>query len=249
MPRPKQHAARRSATRKPRKGRANGWQIVSAHAPDQWLGDGVSATLEEMLEAMAGQPEDLPWSSVSNNVLPLIPRVRPYPIGMDDGVRTMAPPGITVGFGVDFGPGFITVTPALLSQWSVSIADVMAHAIANVHARAALVDPASIIVGGREGIQTEWLQTGRSIGSVLVLAPTELGRLFGRGPRRFVTPMRDLIMAFPVDADPELVRWYYDEITSLDPSCLGPVSYVFRDGRVVPEPLDRLAADRGAHIA
>jgi hypothetical protein len=142
-----------------------------------------------------------------------------------------------VGFGIDFGPGFITVTPALLEQWSVSIADVMACAIANVHWRAAQVDPASIHTGGREGIETKWLQTGRSIGSVLVLAPTELARLFGPEPHRFITPMRDLIIGFPVDADPELVRWQYDEVASLDPNRLGPMSYVHREGRVLPEPL------------
>ena len=197
----------------------------------------MTATIEEVLEAMTAQPTDLPWSSMSANLLPLIPRVRPYPIGMDDGVRAMAPPGIVVGFGIDFGPGFITVTPALLEQWSVSIAEVMACAIANVHWRAAQVDSASIHTGGREGIQSQWLQTNLSIGSVLVVAPTELARLFGPGPHRFITPMRDLIIGFPVDADPELVRWHYDEVASLDPNCLGPMSYVLREGRVIPEPL------------
>jgi hypothetical protein len=238
MSRPKQRPTRRSPTRTPRRRQETGWQILATHASDQPLGYGViSATLEETLEAMAAQPPDLPWSSMSTSLLPLIPRVRPYPVGMDDGVRTMAPPGITVGFGVDIGPGFITVTPALLDRWSVSIADVMACAIANVHARAALVDPASILVGGRDGVRTEWLQTDRSIGSVLVVAPTELARLFGPEPHRFITPMRDLIVGFPVDADPELVRWHYDEVASLDPNCLGPTSYVLREGRVIPEPL------------
>jgi len=210
MPRPKHRHARRPASRTGRRPHAGRWEVLAAHASEQPLGDGVvTATLEEVLEAMAAQPPDLPWSSMSAHVLPLIPRVRPYPNGMGDGVRTMTPPGITVGC-----------------------------AITNVHARAAKVDPALIHDGGREGIRTQWLQTGRSIGSVLVRAPTGLRRLFGSEPRRFITPMRDLIIGFPLRADLDLVRWHYTEIASLNPSCLGPMSYVLRDGRVIPEPLD-----------
>lgn len=100
------------------------------------------------------------------------------------------------------------------------------------------IDGSSIVEGGIDTTATRWLQTGRSIGSVLVLAPDELQRIFGPRPAFFITPMRDLIIGLPPDVDRELAAWLWLEVAALDPNCLGPIGYHF-DGRSVrPDSLE-----------
>lgn len=197
----------------------------------------VQAPLEEVMAALAAHGEDLDWAAVANDVLPVAPRVRPYPPGAPDPLRTLVPPGILVGFGIDIGPAFMNVSADLLVSWQISVADLTAKAIANVHRRAASVSRSKIHHGEIGEYPTEWLQTDVSIGSTLVLAPTELQRLFD-GPRYFITPMRDLIIGLPPDVERAAAHWLYHEIADLDPNCLGPMGYRFDGVRVTPEPLD-----------
>jgi hypothetical protein len=44
--------------------------------------------------------------------------------------------------------------------------------------------------------------------------------------------MRDLLIRFPLEADPADAAWLYHEIASADPNCLTPRAFVF-DGRSV----------------
>lgn len=200
----------------------------------------VQAPLEEVLAALTAQGEDLDWATVARNVLPVMPRARPYPGPAPQPLRTLVPPGIMIGFGIDIGPAFMNVNAELLASWGVSIADVTATSLANLHQRAATIRRSAIHRGQIGDCSTEWLQTGVSVGSTLVLAPTELQRLF-RAPRFFITPMRDLIIGFPPDVDRTEPHWLYHEIASLDPNCLGPIGYAFDGVRVVPEPLEGAA--------
>lgn len=241
MVKTKRKAGSRRSGRGRSEGRSRGWALGLADSPGQVLGpDLVSSSLDDVIEALTRVPSDLPWSGAAGSVLPLIPRVRPYPPGAPDGLMVMVPPGIPVGFGIDFGPGFLSINAQLLERWAISSADLLAAALQNLHARAARIQRSEIHHGGPEPVVTEWLQTGRLVGSTLILAPTELERLFGPGARRFISPMRDLIIGFPPEADPELVCWYYAEIASQDPNCLGPISYLFSGGVVVAEPLATL---------
>lgn len=198
----------------------------------------MSASLEELEAALRNQPDDLNWAWASSHVIPVMPRVRPYPTGFPEPLRTMVAPGIAVGFAIDVGPAFVGVGQDLLRSWGVSLGDVHARSLSNVVARAASIAPSDIVDGSIGDAPTRWLQTGRSIGSVLVLVPDELARLFGAGPAFFITPMRDLIIGLPPDVERELAAWLWLEVAALDPNCLGPVGYRF-DGRAVRlEPLE-----------
>ena len=209
------------------------------------LGDGiVQASIEEVLAAVAAHGEDLDWAAVAGSVLPVMPRVRPYPGPAPEPLQTLVPPGILIGFGIDVGPAFMNVNADLLASWGISTADLTATSLANLHERATTIRRSAIHHGQIGDSPTEWLQTGVSVGSTLVLAPTELQRLFG-GPRFFITPMRDLIIGFPPNVDRNEPHWLYHEIADLDPNCLGPIGYSFDGVRVVPEPLETGGA---AHI-
>jgi hypothetical protein len=52
----------------------------------------VGASLEEVEAALQAQPDDLGWSWASEHVIPVMPRVRAYPPGAPEPLRTMVPP-------------------------------------------------------------------------------------------------------------------------------------------------------------
>ena len=210
-----------------------GWQMGEVAFSDQRMGpDVTSASPAEVFAAIEQLPPELDWKSVAPRVVPLFERVRPYPRGAPARAQAIVAPGVTVGFGIDIGPAFLTVSPELVESWSLSVADLAAHALANLHAVAGKVDSSEVKRAPLAGVDVDALQTRRGIGSVLVLAPTELGRIFGRQRGLFIAPMRDLLIRFPHDADPELAAWLYEEIASSDPNCLAPRAFLF-DGRSV----------------
>ena len=197
------------------------------------LGPGVvSASPAEVLAAMEQLPAELNWETVAARIVPLFERVRPYPPNMPKRVQAIVGPGVTIGFGIDVGPAFITVSPELLDSWSVTAGDLAAQSLANLHAIAAQVRPTEVHRGPVGDIEVEALQTGRGIGSVLILAPTELARIFPSGPGLFIAPMRDLMIRLPPEAEPAEAAWLFAEIASGDPNCLTPRAFLF-DGRDV----------------
>lgn len=225
--------AERRSNRQWGKGRRRDWRFGVITYSDQELGPGiVSASPDEVLAAVQQLPPELDWKSVAPHIVPLFERVRPYPPMAPPRVQAIVAPGVTIGFGIDIGPAFLSVDAELVASWSMSVADLAAHALANLHAIAGHVSPDDIERAPLGDTQVAALQTHRGIGSVLVLAPTELARIFGQEPARFVAPMRDLLVRFPPDADPALAAWLYEEIASGDPNCLAPRAYLF-DGRNV----------------
>lgn len=108
----------------------------------------------------------------------------------------------------------------------------MTSALGNLMARAAQIEPRSVVRQSVDGMPVVALQTGRHVGLTLVLVPDEIGRVFGREPRLFVAPMRDVLLGFPVDADPEVIGLLYEEIASQDPNCLPPIAFRF-DGEQI----------------
>jgi hypothetical protein len=236
-------AERRSRRRGGRTRLENGWRFEGLFPSEQPLGLGVvSATPAEVFAAFEKLPPELPWPAVAPRLVPMFDRVRPFPPGTPKLAQAIVPPGLPIGFGIDLGPGIITVSPHLIDGWAVSVGDVTAQALANLHAIAAEVDPADVFRAPLADVEAGYLQTGRGIGSTLVLAPTELARIFGAVPRLFIAPMRDLIVGFPHDVDRELVAWLYDEIASGDPNCLVPRAFAFDGRQVTVERLDLGAA-------
>jgi hypothetical protein len=191
----------------------------------------VSAGPEEIAAAMAGLPDDLSWEWAAPRVLPVFQRVRPYPPGSPDPVVRVLPPGLPVSLGVDLGLVHATVSEAMVERWSLPVADITAQAMVNLHERAAGVAPEQIVWGDVGGVRTGLLQTGRSIGSSLVLAPLELARILGDAPRLLIAPMRDLLVALPPD-ELELAAWLFTEIATDDPNHLPARIFEF-DGHAI----------------
>lgn len=219
---------------------------------DQVAGpDVVSPSVEEVVAAIAQVDEQLDWSDVGPHIVPLLERARPYPAGAEPRLWTLVPPGVTISLAIDIGPGYIHVTREMLAQWSMSVADVTAAALANLHQRASTVEATAVIDEIVDGVPVRLLQTGLGIGSVLPLAPTELMRLFGRQPRMLMAPMRDLIFGLP-PAEYELAEWLYTQFAQEDPNCLVAVAFHFDGGAVSVEhagqqPTERLPPRATTH--
>ena len=109
------------------------------------LGAGMTRPDEAtVLAAMNRLDLGRPWSKASADVRPMLPRIRPYPYPVEP-VRTMLPPGILVGFGVDIGPGLTMVDVGQLERWGVSVDAVAERAIHNVREIAARCDPGRVV--------------------------------------------------------------------------------------------------------
>jgi len=226
--------ARRRADKRHRDDR---W--VTKHVTDAPVGpDVVIPDPETVLRAIEAAPALNDWSAVRSLVIPVLPRARPDPPGYPPPLRRLLSPGVVVGFGVDIGPAFMIVTEEQCAVMGVSIADLVAQALANLGARADLVRPEELYRDEENGAVIAALQTGRSIASTLLLVPDQLRRLFGPQPRLFVAPMRDVLLGFPADTDLAVAAWWFEEIASEDPNHLQPMAFRFDGERVTVQPLD-----------
>lgn len=241
------HRDRASGSRDERRRRGRSSRRAAAGSPDGWqiaalsgvpVGpDVVVPSLEAVLAAIDRLPSALDWEALHHDVVPVLPRLRPAMPGAPDPVELLVPPGIAVRFGVDAGPMFLGVHAAMLADWGIGTADLLAVAIDNLRRRASAVGPDSVLSERVDGTPVRALQSGTSTGSALVLVPDELVRLFGPHPQVLVAPMRDLLLALPEDVDPGLAWDLYETFASQDPNCLPAAAFLLRDGSVTPGPL------------
>ena len=149
--------ARKSATRNSRKrasrradrGRGGrlgkAWKIQSIHLSDEVAGPNVIVpSLEEMLTAFHSMPEELDWDGVAAQIIPVIPRVRPYAAGFPDAIRRSCRQALRSDSD-RHGPRVHQRHPGAARRWSISIGDVTARALVNLHDRAAMVQPDDVV--------------------------------------------------------------------------------------------------------
>ena len=199
--------------------------------------DVVTPSVEEVLAALETMPQELTWEQIAPEVVPLFQRVRPYHASMPEQLRVVVPPGLTVGFGVDIGPAFITVSPEMAQEWGVPADEILHRALANLEARMAGVRPRDVHDGSIGDVPVRILQSPTGSASTYVLVPEALGRILGRHRQLVLAPMRNLLMALPITADRDFAAWLFDEIAAQDPNCLAPAAFVIGDGQLALEPL------------
>jgi hypothetical protein len=202
------------------------------------LGPGmIRADDATLLAAMNRVDPDRPWTKARADVLPMLPRVRPYPFPVDP-VRIMLPPGILVGFGVDIGPALTMVDGDQLRRWGVGVETVAEQALANVRDEAARCDPDLVVREPIDGVPVLALQTGAGIAASMLLAPETVERFFGPGPLLLLAPMRDLLIGLPATVDHAFAAWLAEEWEALDPNHLHLGGWRFQSGTVSPVTID-----------
>jgi hypothetical protein len=199
--------------------------------------DVVTPSVEEVFAALKTLPEELSWEQIAPEVVPLFQRVRPYHHEMPEQLRVVVPPGLTVGFGVDIGPAFITVSPEMAGEWGVPADEILERALANLEARMAGVRPRDVFDGSIGDMPVRMLQSPTGSASTYVLVPAALGRIFGAHRQLVLAPMRNLLLSLPINADRDFAAWLFDEIAAQDPNCLAPAAFVIGDGQLALEAL------------
>ena len=75
------------------------------------------------------------WDDVVDDVMPIFERARPFSVEVDPPVRTIVPPGVTIGFGVDLGLAFARVSVVHLAGWPVDLSSLAYRALRNLRMR------------------------------------------------------------------------------------------------------------------
>jgi hypothetical protein len=202
----------------------------------------VTADLETVLAALQGFDAEMPWKRARDQVLPMLPRVRPLPTPELELVRAMLPPGILVGFGIDIGPAITFVTTTLLGRWRVDPASLAAAALTNLRATALGCGPDVVLHDHIADVPVSVVQTGHGIAASLLLAPDCLERLLGREERFLLAPMRDILIALPPNVDPAFAAWLAEEWEAMDPNHLHLGGFRYARGTVTPEAIDEVLA-------
>jgi hypothetical protein len=197
----------------------------------------VSASVDEVMAALEALPQELRWEDVAEQVVPTFQRVRPYHASMPEALRLVVPPGVTVGFGVDVGPAFISVSPELAAGWRVEPDQLLRRALLNLERRMAAVSAADVQDGTIADVPVRLLQSPSGSASAYVLLPSALGRILGTHHQLVIAPMRNLLIALPIFADRDFAAWLFDEIAAEDPNCLAPAAFVVGGDELLLEPL------------
>jgi hypothetical protein len=193
------------------------------------------ATSDDIRRALEHVDLDVGWDQLAPSVLPLLSRRVPSPIRAGAPVQAMLGPGIVVGFGIDFGPAFATVTRDLAERWGVADGDIVAKALANVRGLAVELPPRAVKrVDLDDGVVVWVLQSGAGWASGLLVVPDLLPRFFGPGPHLVAAPCRDVVMAFAADTSLDLVFDLVESLAWADPVGLVPVCFRHVGGQLEP---------------
>jgi hypothetical protein len=203
------------------------------------LGPGVvTATPATVLAALERLDPELPWRKVRDQVVPVLPRVRPFPGPDLDFVRVVLPPGILVGFAIDIGPALTFITSSLLRSWRIDRRTLVEVAIGNVRRLADACTREHVLRDRIGDMPVGVLQSGIGIASALLLVPDRLPAIFGPGPELLLAPMRDVLIALPATVDPAFAAWLAVEWEALDPNHLHLGGFLHERGTVVPVPIE-----------
>ena len=180
---------------------ANGLEMEVFGGPA--LGPGmIRADQETIRAALERFDVGIDWPTARPLLLPMLPRLRPFPVAIPDLVSTIVSPGILINFGLDLGPALSYVGAFFLDNWGIDRGTLTATALDNVRRLARGCDAGLVVRSTIDGTPVDAFQSGAGISSTLLLTPELLPDFFGPGPH-LLAPMRDVILALPATVDRE----------------------------------------------
>ena len=179
----------------------------------QVLGGSMDQDLYDRVVAAArGFDPGAPWPEIAPMILPVLKRVRqPYPPEAAP-IHIQVPPGIPLGFGIDFGPAFSHVSATLMDQWGVDPATLLGTALENLR-RLIVKEPPQVQRFRHEGVDVVGI-SGQGWGSSLLLVPDALRPILGDEPRVLLAPIRNTIIALPDDVEWEIAIHMWDALAA-----------------------------------
>lgn len=196
------------------------------------LGNVVTASRDDVWRAIESLPPDLAWDEVRDGLRPVFVRRRPLPPGMDRPVSFSTSIGVKVALGIDIGPAFLYVGAAMLETWPVTGNQAFEVALANLRQAAHAEQVYELEYGTVGDVPMWWYQSRHGLASGLLLLEDELARRFGDEPRLLIAPMRNLLIAAPIDADRDIIELVRDDVSQEDPNGLDLPVFVLVDGRL-----------------
>ena len=190
---------------------------------------------EEVRAALEGLSPDLAWPELRDQLRPVFVRRRPLPPGMTQPLLRSLPPGLDVALGADIGPAFLYVSEQLLKSWPISADEAFDIALANLRNLIQAERYFELNYEPVDGVPVWWYQSHGGLASGLLLLEDILAERYGDQPRLLMAPMRNLLLAAPIDADREVMGWIRDEIAAADPNGLDLPLFSLVDGRVTIE--------------
>lgn len=168
--------------------------------------------VERLTAGLIGFDPEAPWASAAPMLLPVLRRVwQPTPPDATP-LHIQVPPGITTGFGIDFGPAFSHVTVELVERWGVDHATLLGVALENLRRR--IVEEPPVVQRFRsDGVGITAIQ-GQGWGSSLLLLPDVLRTIIGDDPQVLLAPVRNTIVALPEATEPHVAVDIWDAIAA-----------------------------------
>lgn len=190
---------------------------------------------EEVRAALDGLSPDLAWPELRDQLRPVFVRRRPLPPGMTRPLLRHLPPGLDVALGADIGPAFLYVSAQLLESWPIAAEEAFDIALANLRSVIEAERYFELSYEPVDGVPVWWYQSRGGLASGLLLLEDVLTERYGDQPRLLMAPMRNLLLAAPIDADREVMGWLRDEIATADPNGLDLPLFSLVDGRLAIE--------------
>ena len=184
--------------------------------------------------AAAKMPKPVPWDWAKPRLMPLLAQPCIDSPG-DERIRTVAPPGCAIEFGIDLGGHFPIVDRVVAQRWECSVEQRHATAMDNLERRVAALSPTAVQHAVMSGRVMRILQTPAGCASSVLLVPEQLKRLFGGSDQMLAAPGRHTLMSFSADAPTVAVAEIVVdmELDELTPLFLAP--FALCDGELLWE--------------
>jgi hypothetical protein len=157
-----------------------------------------------MQRAIRRMPKPMPWAWAEPRLLPFVSG--PSFDGRGEAlVRTRAPIGPMVEFGVDLGGLFTFVDEVVAQRWECTPQQLMGRALLNLEDRASRIQRTDLVSGVMNGRRITMLRGRPTWASSLVLVPQQLFRLFGDHDQIVGTPETACLVSLPIDTPGQVV--------------------------------------------
>jgi hypothetical protein len=191
---------------------------------------------KKLKRALRNVPRPITWDFAQ-------PRLLPFPCGpfVDDPempvVRTTAPPGCAVEFGIDVGGVFPAVDALVAERWECSTEQLLEVSLANLRRRAARLPATAVTTATFSGRIVRMMRRVPYAASLL-LAQDQLTRLFGAHDQVFAAPSRSVVLSFGIDTPSSVVAYTAVDFEMNEPLPLMLDPFLLQDGQLLWQPPD-----------
>ena len=149
--------------------------------------------------AAARMPKPVPWEWAKPRLMPLLAQPCFDEPG-EERIRTVAPVGCALEFGIDLGGHFPIVDRIVTERWECTVEQLQAAAMANLERRVGAIPTSAVQHAVMSGRAFRLLRSPAGCASSILLVPDQLRRLLGGHDQVLAAPGRHTLLSFPASA-------------------------------------------------